>query len=179
MSGSRFGVSRRTTRNLEPLTRNPQQRLCQARRPALAFARNLRRCIGPDRDAGLFQKCSGFRIAVGHESLARRYADQPYYGEAAFTAQMEMLRSEFRILSSEELLWHYRGQTRFPPRSVLITFDDGYENNYRTVLPVVERLDLRWVLFRTTQSLDEPDTPLWFVALRAVCLFSDGAAFPL
>ncbi len=98
--------------------------------------------------------------------------DNPYFGGGEFARHVEMLRSEFRVLGADEYLWHLDHQKRFARRSILITFDDGFLNNYEVVRPIMERLQLPWVLFAPTWLLDRPDSPLWFVALRAMCVYT-------
>jgi len=109
-----------------------------------------------------------------YHSVARGDAN-PYLDDASFALQMDMLASEFRVLSADEYLWHLRTEQRFPLRSVLITFDDGYQNNARVVQPIMEARGLPWVLFATTELLDEPARFLWPAAVRAACLFTRQA----
>jgi peptidoglycan/xylan/chitin deacetylase (PgdA/CDA1 family) len=96
----------------------------------------------------------------------------PFMAPAAFASQMDMIASEFRVLSADEYLWHLDRGLRPPRRSVLITFDDGLENNYSVVQPIMRARGLPWVLFTTTIALERPDAALWFTMLRALCVFA-------
>jgi peptidoglycan/xylan/chitin deacetylase (PgdA/CDA1 family) len=106
-----------------------------------------------------------------YHSVARGDAN-PYLDDTSFALQMDMLASEFRVLGADEYLWHRRTERRFPTRSVLVTFDDGYRNNARIVQPIMEARGLPWVLFTTTELLEDPARLLWPAALRAACLFA-------
>ncbi len=54
----------------------------------------------------------------------------------AFRQQMEFLASRaFTVLSVAEALEHLRTNTPFPQRAVVITFDDGFQNNYVHAFP--------------------------------------------
>jgi peptidoglycan/xylan/chitin deacetylase (PgdA/CDA1 family) len=99
--------------------------------------------------------------------------NNPYFGGEEFAAHMDLLASEFRVVGADEYLWHLSPEKRFARRSVMVTFDDGFENNYTVVQPIMEERRLPWVLFTTTQALDQPDKYLWFAGLRAVCLHTD------
>lgn len=96
----------------------------------------------------------------------------PYLSEAAFRSQLEMLRAEFRVASGDEFMWHLTRSRPLPAGSVLITFDDGYRNNFTVVHPIMESLRLPWLLFAATQGLDPPGSALWMTLVRAVCHFS-------
>lgn len=67
----------------------------------------------------------------------------------AFASQMEWLAAEgYYTPTLEELEGFVTGQIELPARSVLITFDDGYESNYHYAHPVLCRLGLRAVLYK-------------------------------
>jgi peptidoglycan/xylan/chitin deacetylase (PgdA/CDA1 family) len=85
---------------------------------------------------------------------------------------MDMLRTEFHVLDADEYLTHLKRGKPMPRRSVLITIDDGLENNCTVVQPIMEQRQLPWILFTPTQALEHDDRLLWFAVLRGVCLFS-------
>jgi len=99
----------------------------------------------------------------------------PYLDTAAYISHMDMLQSEFRVIGAEEFLWHLKKLKRFAPRSVLVTFDDGFQNNYTVVHPIMEQRQLPWILFTPTQSLEDSRQMLWGPVLRAICLFTPAA----
>ncbi len=105
--------------------------------------------------------------------------ENPYFGPDEYERHMELLSAEFRVLSADEFLWHLDRGRAPPRRSVLITFDDGFENNATVVQPIMERRGLPWVLFTTTAALNQPGCILWFSALRGVCLYSRAASISL
>ena len=120
----------------------------------------------------VYQRLSGGGCTVLLYHSVAPGENNPFCGANEYAAHMDLLRSEFRVISAEEYLWHLNNKRRFARRSILITLDDGYENNYSVVRPIMEERQLPWVLFSTTQALDEPDCPLWFAGLRAVCLYA-------
>jgi peptidoglycan/xylan/chitin deacetylase (PgdA/CDA1 family) len=57
-----------------------------------------------------------------------------------FAAQMAHLRRfDYRVLRLDDALTMLRGERPIPPRAVVITFDDGYENFHEYAYPVLQR----------------------------------------
>jgi peptidoglycan/xylan/chitin deacetylase (PgdA/CDA1 family) len=70
-----------------------------------------------------------------------------------FDAQMAYLRRNFHPVSVEEVLAAHRGGPPLPPHSVLVTFDDGFRDNYEQAFPILQRHDVRALFFVTTEML--------------------------
>lgn len=67
----------------------------------------------------------------------------------SFAEQMEWLAAEgYYTPTLSELTAFLDGRLHLPQRSVLITFDDGYESNYQFAHPVLCQLGFRAVLFK-------------------------------
>jgi peptidoglycan/xylan/chitin deacetylase (PgdA/CDA1 family) len=77
-----------------------------------------------------------------------------------FDEQLGLLRElRYSVVDLEAVLDHYTGGTPLPPRSVLITFDDGYRDNLENALDVLGRHGYPAVLFVPIGFLDD-DAPL-------------------
>ncbi|MEQ8802554.1 MAG: polysaccharide deacetylase family protein [Haliea sp.] len=63
-----------------------------------------------------------------------------------FEWQMGLLRDHFNVLSLRDAL-EYLEHGSLPPRSVCITFDDGYADNLTVALPVLERYGFAATVF--------------------------------
>lgn len=77
---------------------------------------------------------------------------------AGFDAQLAILQKEFDVVGLPDLdraLQNRRG------RSVMITFDDGYRDNYAEAFPILRRHGLPATFFLTTGFLDRPVVPWW------------------
>jgi peptidoglycan/xylan/chitin deacetylase (PgdA/CDA1 family) len=126
-----------------------------------------------------------WQIATGQKCTVLAYHSvaygnpNPYIDPDTFTSHMDMLRAEFHVLSADEYLGHLNADKRIPRRSVLITMDDGLENNYTIVQPIMEQRQLPWLLFTPTQALEENNRLLWFAMLRGICLFSRATSIRL
>lgn len=66
-----------------------------------------------------------------------------------FRMQMEWLSRNCRCLALDEFLACLAGGRPFPERSCLVTFDDGWRDNYLHALPVLAELGLPAVVFLT------------------------------
>ena len=78
--------------------------------------------------------------------------------EGGFDAHVRFLCSHFDVVAPPDLdliLKRRRG------RHILITFDDGYRDNYRAALPVLKRHGARATFFVATGFIDHPALPWW------------------
>ncbi len=71
-----------------------------------------------------------------------------------FRAQMTLIRRRFHPLRFDDLIAHLDAGRRLPPRAVLVTFDDGYDDNYRVAFPILRELDLSAMFFVSTGHVD-------------------------
>ena len=76
----------------------------------------------------------------------------------AFDAQVRFLKSNFDVVGSDELPGILARRTG---RCVLITFDDGYLDNYTAAFPILKSHDVRATFFVSTGFLDTPQLPWW------------------
>ena len=67
----------------------------------------------------------------------------------SFENQICYLKDNFKILSPEEVLDCVQ-KNQFPPNAVLITFDDGYQDNLTNAYPILKKHNLRALLFIPT-----------------------------
>ena len=74
---------------------------------------------------------------------------------AAFRAQMRYLKdNRYHVLTADELFAFVQHRRPLPPRSVLITIDDGYRSVYEIAYPILRELDFSAVLFIYTELID-------------------------
>lgn len=68
-----------------------------------------------------------------------------------FRSQMQYLNdSSCNVISLEEIVSCIRENRSFPPKSVAITFDDGFKNNYDIAYPVLKEYGFSAIIFLVT-----------------------------
>lgn len=136
---------------------------------------NLRDRIGRNRSLTTF--C--------YHTLAEDLDDYPYRTQAsAFDSQLTFIKEVFEIVSVEEALSALRDQTvtqRSRPLA-LITFDDGYRDNWTVATQILEKHNVPCALFASkdlvqrggathmseTELKDLSAHPLWSVGAHAI-----------
>ena len=98
----------------------------------------------------------------------------------ALRRQLRILQDQYHVIAPEEfLLWCQTGHV-LPPRSVLLTCDDGLRNSLTHMLPVLREFQLPCLFFVTGASLAPASTMLWYEELYLMFLATaEGFNFEL
>ena len=86
----------------------------------------------------------------------------------AFEEQMAHLAKHFNCVAFSKLL-QYLEERALPPRTVVITFDDGFLNNYTTAYPILEKYGLPATIFLSAGFIGT-DRIIW--SERLACIVS-------
>jgi peptidoglycan/xylan/chitin deacetylase (PgdA/CDA1 family) len=86
-----------------------------------------------------------------------------------FRGQMEVIARHFQPATLEDVLRFLSGDRDPPPRSVLITFDDGYVDNYEVAKPVLDEFGIPAVFYVVVDCVDQQKLP-WPAQLRQMFL---------
>jgi len=103
------------------------------------------------RDSGVTEEVS-IPIITYHEvlpSVNEQDANNPsVLSLSGFTEQMEYLHlNGYYTSSMRELEDHIKGIRKLPPKTVVITFDDGYESNYIYCYPILKKYNFKATIF--------------------------------
>ena len=80
---------------------------------------------------------------------------------SGFAAQVEYLSRNYNLISLDDCLgWIYDSRP-LPPRSMMITFDDGYRDNLTNAMPVLAARKIPFILFPAIAYLDDQRVFLW------------------
>ena len=75
-----------------------------------------------------------------------------------FCAQLDWLKAnDYETLSIEDLISYIRNGETFPEKSVIITFDDGYNGIYNYAFPELKKRNMKAVFFITASVIDKVD----------------------
>jgi peptidoglycan/xylan/chitin deacetylase (PgdA/CDA1 family) len=80
---------------------------------------------------------------------------------AEFARQMDYLQEHFSVISCDDLAAWLRGECELPPHPALITFDDGYYDNYANAYPILKARKLPAVIFLTTGLIGQHKPVYW------------------
>lgn len=81
---------------------------------------------------------------------------------ASFARQMEFLfRNRFKVITLEQFVEYKEKNIKPPPKSVIITFDDGYMENYINAFPILERYNFKAIFFIVTDYIDSEELFRW------------------
>ncbi len=82
-----------------------------------------------------------------------------------FRKQMEFLARNYNPVTLGDIRSFLRGQKTMPRKSVAVTFDDGYADNFEVAAPVLARLGIAATFYLTVHSVETATLP-WFCHLR-------------
>jgi peptidoglycan/xylan/chitin deacetylase (PgdA/CDA1 family) len=60
-----------------------------------------------------------------------------------------------------ELFASYEGKGILPSKPIVITFDDGYEDNFLTALPIMEKYNMKATVFIVPNLVNNPGYLSW------------------
>src|SRR6185295_13403099 len=78
-----------------------------------------------------------------------------------FNEQMDYLAKWFNVISLLDLIEWLDGHKNLPPYAALITFDDGYLDNYTAAFPILRQHDFPALIFLTTEHIGT-DAPFYW-----------------
>ena len=70
-----------------------------------------------------------------------------------FALQMDYVAQHYNVISGAELVAFVKGKRKLPARAAIITFDDGYLDNYTKAFPILKARNLPAIIFLTTDFI--------------------------
>ena len=81
---------------------------------------------------------------------------------ADFDAQLKFLKDEgYSVIMPDDLLEAWENGKSLPAKPVLITFDDGHEDIYKNVFPILQKYNMRATVFLVTDHIGMPEYLTW------------------
>jgi peptidoglycan/xylan/chitin deacetylase (PgdA/CDA1 family) len=81
------------------------------------------------------------------------------HSRSVFQQQMELLVRKFHPLSLNELAALLRAKEKIPARSVVVTFDDGYRDNFENAVPILDKVGIRAAFYVTVNCIENGRLP--------------------
>ena len=93
------------------------------------------------------------------------YSNKPRLNSVSpenFAKQMAYLHQHgYQVIPFSELVNSIREKKPLPQKSVVITFDDGYEDNYANAIPVLKQYHFPAIIFLVTDVVSKPGFVTW------------------
>lgn len=94
----------------------------------------------------------------------------------SFRQQMELLAREYHPISLEEAVLYVQGARDVSRRSVVVTFDDGYADNYHVAMPLLNQVGVPATFYVTVGCVEQKKLP-WPGRLRYALLTTRNSAW--
>jgi peptidoglycan/xylan/chitin deacetylase (PgdA/CDA1 family) len=78
-----------------------------------------------------------------------------------FEQHLDFLEERFTVVGMDDLAGWLDGAHGLPPRAAMITFDDGYRDNYTVAYPILRRRGLPATIFLATDHIESAE-PFWW-----------------
>lgn len=103
------------------------------------------------------------RIAPGPQGTWSTPFDAGTYGPDAesFRKELQAMKRFADPVSEAELVAFAEGRAKLPRHGFMVTFDDGYRDNYELALPILKELGIPAIFFIPTEAIDERKLGWW------------------
>ena len=91
-------------------------------------------------------------LVIMYHGISKKVYDPPIWTqlpEDTFRRQLQYLKSHYKIISLSEAIMALSSRRKFPEPTALITFDDGYKNNYTIAFPILKEYSIPAAIFLT------------------------------
>lgn len=79
-----------------------------------------------------------------------------------FAAQLDYLLAEgYTTITPQDYARARKGKQELPEKPIILSFDDGYEDNYRVILPMLEERGMKAVFYVVTNDIGLPGYMTW------------------
>jgi len=102
-----------------------------------------------------------YHRVVGNSEVVDKNLSGMFVREDAFEEQLRLLKRDYVPITEMQLADYQRGGASLPDYSVLITFDDGYKDNFTRAYPLLKKYDIPWTIFVATGYINKELLP-WF-----------------
>jgi len=148
----------------------------------------LKRVVYPALSAaGVFPRASasGLAVVTYHGVLPQGYEsedaalDGNLVGAETLRRQLRLLKTQYNVVSPDEVLSWREGRGELPPRAVLLTCDDGLLNCLTDMLPVLQQEETQCLFFVTGASTENARATLWYEDLLRLFLRAPAGRFEI
>jgi len=111
------------------------------------------------------------QVAGDQETKNKYLMKGLYVFQSTFDKQMAYLKKKYNLMTLSQLVEHLVNNRPIPKKSVIITFDDGWRDNFQYAYPVLKKYNIPATVFITTDFI-ESGKIFWF--LKAAILHQNS-----
>lgn len=132
------------------------------------------RALGRPLLGGMRTQTGALRILAYHRVVAEPWDTFPFDEDIisaspeAFEQQMRWAKRNFEVVSFRDLVACEQEKRPWPERALIVTFDDGYRDNYLAAFPILRELGVPATIFLATGYIGQSRLFWWDVV--AYCL---------
>ena len=89
-----------------------------------------------------------------------------------FSKHVKFLQEGYNLLSIDDFVRILKSQKSFPKKSVILTFDDGYGDNFTEALPILESFKAQALFYISTSNIDSKQI-FWWDELAEIFLLNN------
>ncbi len=106
-------------------------------------------------------------VVLGYHRFEDPPRDPLAISSAEFRQQLQSIREQgLEVISLDDFLAWRKGEITLPPRSVLITIDDGYVSGYSVAWPILKEFNYPFVMFVYTNYISAGGKSITWDQLR-------------
>lgn len=106
-------------------------------------------------------------VVLGYHRFEDRPKDMLAINPEVFREQMKTLKDRgIPVISMKNFLAWRKGEKAIPPKSVLITIDDGYTSGYQTAWPILKEFGYPFIMYPYTKYVEVGGKSLTWDQLR-------------
>lgn len=106
----------------------------------------------------LYLKIKNYVPILMYHRIADIPGDRNALPKEKFAEQLEYLsKHNYHTITPEQLYNHFVNKAKLPKNPVLLTFDDGYQDNYLEALPLLKKYNMTAVVFPIYNWIGKPN----------------------
>jgi len=113
-------------------------------------------------------------VRIDPEAHADTIGSGIIHPAGVFEQQMSLLSRRYRILTMDDVLDFARGVKAPSGKCVVVSFDDGFDDNHDVAAGILHKYGISGVFYVTVDCIERKE-PLWFVRLRTA-LYATAAS---
>ncbi|WP_234123117.1 polysaccharide deacetylase family protein [Clostridium hydrogenum] len=91
-----------------------------------------------------------------YHSIAYEKNNELRVPKEKFREEMQVIKDNgFTPITLDDLYSHFTNETALPPKPLIISFDDGYKDNYENALPILKEFGFKACAFVITCQIDD------------------------